>query len=74
MPNRRLWQKSIRRACGGDPLKVIIQVSLNVPDGSGKELSGAQYEEIIGDLIEEKVELGEIPGVASCAVTFECCV
>ena len=55
-------------------MRVIIQVSLNVPDGSGKELSGAQYEEIIGDLIEEKVELGEIPGVASCAVTFECCV
>ena len=55
-------------------MHVIIQVSLNVPDGSGKELSGAQYEEIIGDLIEEKVALGEIQGVASCTVTFEDCV
>ena len=55
-------------------MRVIIQVSLNVPDGSGKELSGEEYEEIIADLIEDKVELGEIQGVASCAVTFECCV
>lgn len=55
-------------------MRVIIQVSLDIPDGSGKALTGEQYEEIIGDLIEEKVELGEIHGVASCAVTFECCV
>lgn len=55
-------------------MRVIIQVSLNVPEGSGKELTGDEYEEIIADLIEEKVELGEIQGVASCTVTFEDCV
>lgn len=55
-------------------MEVVIQVILNVPDGSGKELSGEEYEEIIADLIEDKVEMGEIQGVVSCTVTFEDCV
>jgi hypothetical protein len=52
-------------------MQVVIQVILNVPDGSGKELTGHEYEEIIADLIEDKVEAGEIQGVASCTVVFE---
>lgn len=55
-------------------MQVVIQVILIVPDGSGKELTGEEYEELIADLIEDKVELGEIQGVASCTVTFEDCV
>lgn len=55
-------------------MQVVIQVVLNVPEGSGLALTGHEYEEIISDLIEDKVELGEISGVASCTVVFEDCV
>ena len=52
-------------------MQVVIQVILNVPDGSGHELTGEAYEEIINDLIEDKVAAGEISGVASVTTVFE---
>lgn len=55
-------------------MQVVIQVILNVPDGTGKALTGHEYEEIIADLVEDQVELGKISGVASCNVVFEDCV
>ena len=55
-------------------MQVILQVVLNVPEGSGKELSGEQYEEIIGDLLEDQVNRGKISGVCEVTTTFEDCV
>lgn len=55
-------------------MQVILQVVLNVPEGSGKELTGDQYEEIVGDLLEDQVERGLISGVCEVTTTFEDCV
>lgn len=52
-------------------MQIVLQVILNVPDGSGHELTGHEYEEIIADLIEDQVELGKISGVASVTTVFE---
>jgi hypothetical protein len=51
--------------------QVIIQVCLNMPDGSGKELSGETYEELIDDKLEEMIQRGELPGISHATATFE---
>lgn len=55
-------------------MQVVMQVVLNVPEGSGKELTGEQYEEIVNDLIEDQVGRGLISGVSHVTTTFEDCV
>lgn len=55
-------------------MQVIIQLVLNVPEGSGLELTGDEYEEIVSDLIEDQVERGLISGVSHVTTTFEDCV
>lgn len=55
-------------------MQVAIMVMLNVPEGSGKELTGEEYETIVNDLIEDQVERGLISGVSHVTVTFEDCV
>jgi hypothetical protein len=52
-------------------MQVVIQVILNVPEGSGKELEGHEYETIVNDLIEDQVERGLISGVSHVTTTFE---
>jgi hypothetical protein len=55
-------------------MQVILQVILNVPEGSGKELTGDRYEELIDNILNSEVEAGNLPGVAFASVTFEDCV
>ncbi|MBO6279377.1 MAG: hypothetical protein J6N20_18455 [Pseudomonas sp.] len=55
-------------------MQVIIQVILDVPEGSGKELTGDEYENIVNDLIEDQVGRGLISGVSHVTTTFEDCV
>lgn len=55
-------------------MQVIIQLVLNVPEGSGKELTGEEYETIVNDLLEDQVERGLISGVSHVTTTFEDCV
>lgn len=55
-------------------MQVIIQLVLNVPEGSGKELTGEEYGDIVSDLLEDQVERGLISGVSHVTTTFEDCV
>lgn len=55
-------------------MQVVIQVVLEVPEGSGKEQSGDRYEELIDNILNQEVEAGNLPGVAFATVTFEDCV
>lgn len=55
-------------------MQVIIQLVLNVPEGSGKELTGDRYEELVDNILENEVEAGNLPGVSHVNTTFEDCV
>lgn len=55
-------------------MQIAIMVMLNVPEGSGKELSGERYEELIDNILNQEVEAGNLPGVAFATTTFEDCV
>lgn len=55
-------------------MQVAIMVLLNVPEGSGKELTGDRYEELVDNILSIEIEAGNLPGVAFATTTFEDCV
>lgn len=55
-------------------MQVAIMVLLNVPEGSGKERTGEEYEQLIDEQLEEMINTGNLPGVSHVTVTFEDCV
>ena len=55
-------------------MQVVIQVILEVPEGSGEEQSGDRYEELVDNLLNLEIEAGNLPGVAFATTTFEDCV
>lgn len=55
-------------------MQVVIQVVLEVPEGSGKEQTGDRYEELVDNLLSLEIEAGNLPGVAFATTTFEDCV
>jgi len=52
-------------------MQVVIQVILNVPEGSGLERTGHEYEQLIDEQLEEMINTGNLPGVSHVTTTFE---
>lgn len=52
----------------------VIQVNLNVPEGSGLELLGDEYAELVEEALNVQLERGKLPGVAGVEAEFQECV
>lgn len=48
----------------------VFQIILNVPEGSGLEQSNEKYAEIMEDILNDKLEAGEIAGAAQVELEY----
>lgn len=48
----------------------VFQVVLNVPEGTGLEKTNEEYAEIMEDILNDKLEAGEVPGASQVELEY----
>lgn len=48
----------------------VFQVVLNVPEGTGLEKTNEEYATIMEDILNDKLEAGEVPGASQVELEY----
>lgn len=54
----------------GGTQRQVFQIILTVPEGSGLEKSNEEYAEIMEDILNDKLEAGEVPGASQVELEY----